>query len=167
MKMHPPEALGQLVDIEAIKQLKYRYLRHLDLKEWDALRDCFLPDARVAYADGAYSFCGCDAIVAFLRDVLGSTDRISLHRCHHPEISFVNPDVARGRWALDDLVIDRTSGTVLQGAAYYDDEYLRTAEGWRIAFTGYRRVFEQVWSERDLPSLVRRVEWWERASSPK
>ncbi len=158
--MKPAETWQQLVDLEAIKQLKFRYLRHLDLKEWDALLGCFSEDARAAYADGQYSFRGRDAIVNFLREVLGSTERLSLHRCHHPEISFVGPDRARGCWALDDLVIDGPSGTVLQGAAYYEDEYERVAGEWKIRFTSYRRVFEQVWQERDLPSLVRKVSWW-------
>ena len=31
--------LRRLEDLEAIKQLKYRYWRHLDLKEWDELAD--------------------------------------------------------------------------------------------------------------------------------
>ncbi len=154
------ETWQQLVDLETIKQLKFRDLRHLDLKEWDQLRECFCEDARAAYADGQYSFQGRDAIVDFLREVLGSTDRLSLHRCHHPEICFLGVDTARGRWALDDLVIDRASGTILQGAAYYEDDYIRLGGEWKISFTSYRRVFEQLWRERDLPSLVRKVSWW-------
>lgn len=158
--MEMAKSWQQLLDLEAIKQLKFRYLRHLDLKEWNELRDCFSEDARAAYADGKYALSGREAIVDFLRDVLGSTRRLSLHRCHHPEIAFLGPDAAEGRWALDDLVIDCASGTVLQGAAYYEDEYRRLAGEWKITFTGYRRVFEQVWQERDLPSLIRRVSWW-------
>ena len=44
--------LTRLLEIEAIKQLKYRYFRHLDLKEWDALAELFAPDARSSYGDG-------------------------------------------------------------------------------------------------------------------
>ena len=35
-----------LEDVEAIKRLKYRYWRHLDLKQWDELAACFAADAR-------------------------------------------------------------------------------------------------------------------------
>ena len=52
-----------LEEIEAIKRLKYRYWRHLDLKEWDELAACFAPDATVSYGDGQYSFRGIDAIM--------------------------------------------------------------------------------------------------------
>ncbi len=29
------------------------------------------------------------------------------------------------------------------GTAFYEDRYRRTSEGWRIAHTGYMRVFEE------------------------
>jgi Lon protease-like protein len=53
----------------------------------------------------------------------------------------------------------------MQGAAYYEDEYVKEDGRWLILHTGYQRVFEQTWSERDLPSLVRRAPWWERSST--
>ena len=33
----------------------------------------------------------------------------------------------------------------LEGAAFYEDRYARTPEGWRIAHTGYKRTFEASW----------------------
>ena len=59
-----------LEDVEAIKRLKYRYWRHLDLKQWDELADCFAADATVSYGDGRYRFAGVDAIMRFLRESL-------------------------------------------------------------------------------------------------
>lgn len=53
--MRPATTLQQLADLEAIVQLKYRYLRHLHLKEWDALAACRAPDARASYDSGRYS----------------------------------------------------------------------------------------------------------------
>ena len=41
---------------------------------------------------------------------------------------------------------------VLEGAAFYEDRYVRTADGWRIAHTGYRRTFEVSMSTADLAS---------------
>ncbi len=38
-----------LVEIHHIEQLKFRYLRHLDCKEWDDLTTCFVPDATATY----------------------------------------------------------------------------------------------------------------------
>ena len=72
--------LQRMLAIEEIKQLKYRYLRFLDTKEWDALAELFLEDATSAYGDGKYAFEGREAIMTFLRDALG---RPSILTAHH------------------------------------------------------------------------------------
>ena len=41
-----------LVVLEEIKQLKYRYLRALDLKQWDEFAATLLPEATGDYGDG-------------------------------------------------------------------------------------------------------------------
>ena len=75
-----------LVEMELIKRLKYRYLRCLDQKLWDEIETCFLPDATARYGGGLYEFEGRDAIMEFLRTSMGATTMLSSHRCHHPEI---------------------------------------------------------------------------------
>src|SRR5882762_6926176 len=60
-----------LEDIEAIKRLKYRYWRYLDLKQWDELAGLFVLEASASYGDGRYVFDNAGAIMKFLRDSLG------------------------------------------------------------------------------------------------
>lgn len=45
----------QLEELEAIKRLKYKYLRCIDCKLWDELREVFADDAVAAYDKGRYS----------------------------------------------------------------------------------------------------------------
>ena len=85
----------QLVEIEAVKRLKYRYVRCLDQKLWDDLEGCFTSDATASYGGGAYQFEGREAILAFLRDSMGSESFLSSHRVHHPEIDLTGPATAR------------------------------------------------------------------------
>ena len=59
-----------LEDIEAIRRLKHRYWRCLDLKLWDEMAACFTPDAAVDYGGGRYRFQGVEAILGFLRESL-------------------------------------------------------------------------------------------------
>ena len=138
-----------LEELEAIKQLKYRYLRSLDLKQWGEFEDTFSPDATADYGEGL-RFASRDAVVAFMRDSLGP-DMITLHQCHHPEISIEGAS-ATGRWYLEDKVLMPEHRLILEGAAFYEDRYVRTPGGWRIAHTGYRRTFEVTTSMDDLPS---------------
>ena len=43
---------------------------------------------------------------------------------------------------------------LIKGAAFYEDTYVRTPDGWRVSHTGYRRTFELTYSLDDLPGLL-------------
>ncbi len=149
-----------LVQIEAIKRLKYRYLRCLDQKRWDAIVDCFVPEATASYGGGSYEFEGRDAIVDFLRRSMGSEEFLSSHRCTHPEIDLTGPDTATGTWALDDFVIVGEHDVIVAGAAFYEDTYVMVDGDWLISHTGYRRTFEQVWPRSSLEGIQLTASWW-------
>jgi len=142
-----------LQEVEAIKRLKYRYVRSLDQKRWDELAGCLTEDATAAYSDGKYAFAGRDRILEFLRTALGSWARITTHRVHQPEIELTGPTSATGTWALDDIVIDTEGGITLRGAAFYRDEYVKLDGEWKIRSTGYERLYEEIESRADTPSL--------------
>ena len=46
--------LDELLAHEAIKALKYAYVRMLDQKLWDQMGELFTPDATAAYSGGKY-----------------------------------------------------------------------------------------------------------------
>ena len=66
--------MDELLEIEAIKQLKYKYFRCLDSKAWDELAETLLDDATAAYDSGKYSYEGKPAILEFLSSSLGDHD---------------------------------------------------------------------------------------------
>jgi hypothetical protein len=149
MSAFDEKSLARLLAIEAIQQLKYAYLRHLDLKEWDALAALFTPDAVSAYADGEHSYQGRDAIMQFLSGALGHAGVVTRHQVHHPEITLNDTlTEAHGTWYLSDAVINTVSRNpakhfCISGAGFYDDSYRKTDDGWKISSIGYRRVFEE------------------------
>jgi len=145
--------MAQLEEIEAIKQLKYRYFRCLDSKRWAELAECFAPDATSSYDSGKYSFQGRDQILGFLEGALGQPSTITMHHGHHPEISLTSPTTATGTWYLEDQVIDAKRNTMLRGAAFYHDEYVKLGGAWKLQSTGYVRTFEEVQNRSDTPSL--------------
>ena len=121
-----------LVEIELIKRLKYKYARCLDQKLWDEIAECFTADAVAAYSGGGYTFEGRDAIVDFLRRSMGAETFHSSHKMHHPEIDLTGPDTARGVWALDDVVVMTDFELTIRGCSFYEDEYVKRAGEWRI-----------------------------------
>jgi uncharacterized protein (TIGR02246 family) len=142
---------ADLVTLRALEELKYRYVRALDTKDWELFASCFTEDATASYGD-RLSFDGPEAIVAFMRDTLGPT-MITVHQVHHPELA-VDGDEATGTWSLMDRVIMTEYRFLLDGASIYHDRYRRGADGaWRIAHTGYERIYEQMVSFDDVPSF--------------
>ncbi|MGA8726254.1 MAG: nuclear transport factor 2 family protein [Acidimicrobiales bacterium] len=151
-----------LVEIELIKRLKYKYMRCLDQKLWDEVGECFTPDATASYSGGVYSFEGRDAIVEFLRTSMGSTTMLTSHRCHHPEIDLDEDRTgANGTWAFEDTVILTDVAVTVQGAAFYHDRYVKDGENWQIAHTGYRRTFEELVPRASIAGLKVTADWWE------
>ena len=151
--------LTTMLELEAIRRLKYRYIRCLDQKLWDELEECFTPDAVASYGGGAWSFDGRDAILNFIRESMGSHEFLSSHRVGQPEIDLTGPDTARGTWALDDLVIHLGHGIDIRGAAFYEDTYVKVDGAWRISSTGYKRSFEEI---RPRPADVTlTASWWQ------
>jgi len=135
-------------DVDAIKQLKYAYFRTLDLKHWDEFEQLFVPEATGAYG-GDLTFGSREALVGYMSTTL-TADMITFHQAHHPEIT-VDGDQATGRWYLHDKVFVPAFDVAIEGAAFYDDRYVRTPEGWRIAHTGYRRTYESSWTMSAVP----------------
>ena len=133
-----------LVEIELIKQLKYRYARCLDLKLWDELGDCLTEAAVCDYSGGKYHHEGRDEIVAWIRKGMGSEKFLSSHKMHHPEIAITGPDTATGTWALDDRVVMLDFNLDVRGCCFYTDTYRKIDGAWKIATTGYKRVYEEI-----------------------
>ena len=124
--------------IEEIKQLKARYFRHLDGKEWDSWQDVFTPDAELVVSfegDGPGTpdnpVVGSAEIVAFVRPSIEAL--VTVHHGHMPEIELTSPTTARGVWAMEDLLsLPGGGGQVLQGWGHYHETYERIDGQWRI-----------------------------------
>jgi hypothetical protein len=145
-----------LAALESIRQVKYRYLRCVDLKRWEELAATLTPDATADYGTPALGeplrLAGRDAIVTFLRDRLGP-GIITTHFASQPEIT-IDANTATGTWCFEDTVIATEHRVMIKGAAFYEDRYARGSDGvWRIAHTGYVRTYEMTLSLDDLPSF--------------
>lgn len=148
-------------DLEAIKRCKYKYMRCLDTKLWDEIRDCFTETATAGYSGGKYAYEGRDAIVGFLEKSMGADTFHSMHHVHHPEIEFVSHSMATATWALQDVVVDTKWEITIQGAAFYEDEYVKGADGvWRIQKTGYKRTFEEIFPRKSIQGLKLTASLW-------
>jgi uncharacterized protein (TIGR02246 family) len=125
-------------DLEAIKQLKARYCRTLDTKDWDAMRRVFADDVVVdTTGSGGGVVAGADAFMDFLRNALAG--HVSVHHCHTPEITLTSPSGATGIWAMEDR-IQWADGGELIGFGHYHETYEKTDGVWRIKTSTLTRL---------------------------
>jgi 3-phenylpropionate/cinnamic acid dioxygenase small subunit len=122
-----------LAAIDEIKQLKARYFRLLDTKLWEEWRNLFVPEARFSTPrmNG-----GSELLERFFPTVSeGLADWQTAHHGHLPEIRVSDDGTATGTWSLNDyLVLESPSERrSMRGYGQYDETYLLTDRGWRIA----------------------------------
>ena len=148
--MNDAQRFAALTDIEEIHQLKARYFRLLDTRQWDAFAQVFTEDAEMDVRDDAGEAYGLvkgrDRIVAAIRS--GLSGAISVHHGHTPEIELGTGGEARGWWAMADEV-RFPDGTGFRGTGHYEDRYRKTAAGWRIASMRLTRLRREDATARD------------------
>jgi hypothetical protein len=130
-------------DIEAIKQLKARYFRLMDTKQWDRWREQFTDDCR--YDGTSRPYPGPDEFVAGTRGRL--EEAITVHQGHMPEIVLTGPDTARGIWSMFDWVefpeirdTGRGVNRGFTGYGHYEEEYRRVDGTWKISLLRLTRL---------------------------
>jgi hypothetical protein len=145
-------SLEELIAFHEIGQVKYRYMRGVDSQDWDLVESCFAANASSWYDSGKLATTGAKEIAAMLKHYMFSS-MYTTHIALHPEIKLTSPTTATGTWRMQDIVVYTkkeadslipgiNGGEELVGAGYYHDEYVKEAGGWKIAKTGYVRIFD-------------------------
>ena len=117
-------------DIEAIKQLKARYFRTMDTKDWGAMRLVFSDDVVMDSTDsGGAVVTGADNCMVFLKRALA--DVITVHHGHTPEIELSSATTAAGIWAMEDM-LRWSDGKELHGYGHYHESYEKFDGNWYI-----------------------------------
>ena len=118
-------------DYEAIRQLKGRYFRTMDTKDWDGMRQVFTDDLVTdnTASPGGTVVEGADVFMAFLREVLGPVTTV--HHGHTPEITITSPTTATGIWAMEDM-LRWPDGSEIHAYGHYHETYEKVDGDWRI-----------------------------------
>jgi uncharacterized protein (TIGR02246 family) len=127
--------LHRLLDIHEIGNLKARYFRTLDHKDWAGFGQVFTEDAVMELPEMELKLAGRESIVEMVSKTLASARTV--HHGHMPEIELTGPDTARGTWAMADYVEWPPAGSGeragLRGYGHYVEEYTRAGGQWRIS----------------------------------
>jgi len=153
------DAIEKLLAIEEIKQLKARYFRMMDRKDWQGMRQLFVDDVLIdmseAYTPLDHSgqrielgekypepnpkdlSTGADSFVDMLREVIGGVSTV--HHGHTPEIEILSKTRAEGIWAMEDKL--RWPNELADGAGMPEGAaQLRAMHGYGHYWEEYHKV---------------------------
>lgn len=136
-------AVQQLLDIEAIKQLKHAYFRCIDTANLEELASLFHEDVLVHFVGGTYEW-KVEGRQAYVDNIRGAFNReaVGHHNGHQPEIEILSATEARGIWYLADHMWLMAHKAHTTGTALYWDRYQKVDGRWLIRETRYERLYE-------------------------
>jgi hypothetical protein len=120
-------------DLEAIRQLKARYFRTMDTKDWDGMRLVFAPDVTIdTTEDGSPLIRGRDEFIAVLAPQHDGVTTV--HHGHMPENTLSSDPKATGTWAMEDHLWWPAGAPIehLHGYGHYHETYVKLDGGWHI-----------------------------------
>lgn len=151
------DPLAKLVAIEEIRQLKARYFRLMDTRDFDGMAEVFCRDAFFDCSEGMYYTPvggepigmagavtrGRDAIMAWIRGAFA--DQTGTHHGHCHEITVDSDTEAHGVIAMEDYIrgLDRKS-PLIHATGHYWETYRYEDGAWRIAETKLTRLFNDL-----------------------
>lgn len=128
------EMIQQLLDIEAIKQLKGRYCTCVAKEDWATFETLFAEDLQFITNDGT-QHTPRSAFMAFHKINIQQPKLWGVIRCYTPVITITGPNTATGIWGMEDLhVWPGGEGPRVGHHAFghYHEEYVRLPDGWRF-----------------------------------
>jgi 3-phenylpropionate/cinnamic acid dioxygenase small subunit len=124
-------------DRQDIGDVLVRYATGIDRRDWPLFRTVFTTDCELDYGEiGTWR--GVDAVAEFMEQTHAMAGH-TMHRITNVTTT-VDGDSAVARAYIDGLIMASDNASGVGAIGYYDDELVRTPDGWRIA----RRRFTPV-----------------------
>jgi SnoaL-like domain len=123
-------------DREEIIDLTIRYATAIDNRQYQLLSTVFTANAELDYGEVG-KWTGAAEVTEFM-DLAHAGATNTLHRMSNQVVA-VDGDSATMRTYVDALILG-PDGSGVNAIGYYDDEAVRTADGWRISKRTYTSV---------------------------
>ena len=129
------DPLQILVEKDAIRELKARYFRFLDTRQWDKWTEVFEPEFEHEMEYEQQQINGPrEKFVEFVSAALAGI--VTVHHGHNPEIEITSPTTAQAIWPFVDRLQpapeNTAGGITLTGYGHYHETYVKSEAGWRI-----------------------------------
>lgn len=123
-------------DRDEIVDLTIRYATAIDRRQYQLLSTVFTADADLDYGEVGHWTAAAEVIEFMDRAHAGAAN--TMHRMSN-QVIVADGDAATARTYVDALILG-PEGSGVNAIGFYDDEVIRTADGWRIS----KRTFTSV-----------------------
>ena len=120
-----------------IAEVLVRYATGIDRRDWELFRTCFTPDVLAEY-EGLDPWNSVDEITESMTSSHADMGH-TMHQLANLAIS-VDGDTATARSYVDAVLMAADGSAGLNPRGFYDDELVRTSDGWRIAHRRFTMV---------------------------
>ena len=124
-------------DRQDIADVLVRYATGIDRRDWPLFRTVFTDDCELDYGEVG-SWQGVDAVTEFMQQAHAMAGH-TMHRLTNQVIT-VHGDAAQARTYVDALIMLADNNSGVSAAGFYDDELVRTDDGWRVAHRRFTQV---------------------------
>lgn len=149
--LKPPSVLGrsltaeqESIAITEMHQLKAKYFRFMDTKDWRALAELFTEGVVVDMTEaGGEVTTSKGAYIELLRSTLDGV--ATVHHGHTPELVVESESSATGVWAMEDMLWwpEGAAMKSLHGFGHYYDKYRKVDGAWRIDAMRLARIRQE------------------------
>jgi hypothetical protein len=123
---------AELVAFHELTQVKAKYCRALDTKDWNGLAELMVDDIEFGMSDGESEpqmTVGRTETLALLKSLVAGAK--TAHQVHSPEID-LGEHAAWVIWPVQDRAVF-DDGTSVTGYGHYTERWVRQADGWKLA----------------------------------
>lgn len=151
------QRITELEDIEAIKQLKARYWFACDQRDAQGIKDCFVNQGLLIDFGFIGQFTDIDQFLALFLQMTDKPSHIDLHHGLAPEIQIIDEVSACGRWRMQFQLIETQTQVAQFMGGYYQDQYRKQGQEWKIATTKYNLTFNLM-MQKDSADVLKLLE---------
>lgn len=138
--------IEELLIYQRLTDVKAKYCRMVDNKDWAGFEALFTPDATLDFRGGTTTsvgnavLCGSEAIVETISNAVANLTTV--HQCHTPEFEILSPTSARALWHMADQLRWPEGSPVRakSGYGYYHETYEKVDGAWKICAVRLERI---------------------------
>jgi hypothetical protein len=137
-------SVEEISDRLELQQLLIGYSEAIDRRRFDDLDVIFTPDAYIDYRatggiDGQYP-----QIKAWLADVLPTFFTVNAHMLGLPAIQIDGDSASARTFCFNPMVLKGEKPSTMMVGLWYEDEFVRTPDGWRMSRRVEAKCFDNV-----------------------